>query len=75
MVRLNNPREVRLRLLVRPWRLVIGAGEGQERIGTVRAVVMAGSVLPDAVVVVPFLAIVAKAFEAEIAGSLVELAC
>ena len=53
---LHHPRQVRLRLLVWPRRLVVGAGEGEEGIGAVRAVVVAGTVLPDAVVVVPFLA-------------------
>ena len=71
---LHHPRQVRLGLLVRPRRLVVGAGEGEEGIGAVRAVVMAGTVLPDAVVVVPFLAVVAQALQAEVAGRLVELA-
>ena len=65
---LHHPRQVRLWLLVWPRRLVVGAGEGEEGIGAVRAVVMAGTVLPDAVVVVPFLAVVTQALEAEVTG-------
>jgi hypothetical protein len=66
--------QVRFSRPVGPWRLVVGAGEGEEGVGAVRAVVVAGTVIPDAVVVVPFLAVVPQPLQAEIAGCLVELA-
>jgi hypothetical protein len=53
---LHHPRQVRLDWLVRPGRFVVGAREGEEGVGAVRAVVVARAVLPD---VFPVLAVVA----------------
>src|SRR5215207_11530408 len=54
-------------------RRVAAAREGQERVGAVRGVVMARTILPDAAVLVPLLAVGPQAFQAERAGLLVEV--
>jgi hypothetical protein len=51
-VMLHNPAHIPLLVDDWPGGFVVGAGEGEEGIGAVRAVVMAGAVLPHTVIVV-----------------------
>jgi hypothetical protein len=59
--RLHHPGIMALLIEDGPRRFIVGASEGEEGVSAVRAVVMAGTVLPDTMIVVPLLAIVAEA--------------